>query len=381
MYNRLQTFRGIGKESCFLWGPRQTGKSTLLKSHFPNSIYYDLLLASEYERLLRRPSILREELLIKNPVGTPIILDEVQKIPALLDEIQWLIVNKEYQFILCGSSARKLKRGGGNLLGGRAFRYELFPLTSAEIDEFDLLRALNHGLLPRHYLGDNARLMLQSYVGEYLKEEIAAEALVRNMPAFNRFLEIAAFSNGEVMNYQNIAADCGVGAPTIKSYFQILEDTLIGRFLPAYRKRPKRRIIQSPKFYFFDLGLVNFLLKRGEISEGGDSFGRAFEHFIFQELRTHAHYSGLFYDLSYWRTTSQFEVDFILGDHEVAIEVKGVDEVSPHHLRSMKAFIGEYAPRRAMLISRDQAPRIVDGIEILPWQIFLGKLWKGEIIS
>lgn len=380
MYKRLQGFKGLGAESCFLWGPRQTGKSTLLKTLFPNSLYYDLLLASDFERLLRHPSLLREELLIKNPIGQPIIVDEVQKIPQLLDEIQWLIVNKSYQFILCGSSARKLKRGSGNLLGGRAFRYELFPLTSAEIDDFDLLRALNHGLLPRHYLGNNVRLMLQSYVGEYLKEEIEAEALVRKMPSFSRFLEAAAFSNGEIVNYQNIAAECGVGAATIKGYFQILEDTLIGRFLPAYRKRPKRRIIQSPKFYYFDVGLANFLLKRGEILEGGDSFGRAFEHFIFQELCAHAHYSGLAYDLAYWRTTSQFEVDLILGEHEVAIEVKGVDEVSPHHLRGLKAFREEYAPRRSIVISRDLAPRVLDGIEILPWKIFLDKLWAGEII-
>jgi predicted AAA+ superfamily ATPase len=381
MYKRGQNFKRLGTESCFLWGPRQTGKSTLLTTLFPNSLYYDLLLASEFERLLRRPSSFREELLIKNPIGQPIIVDEVQKIPSLLDEIQWLMVNKSYQFILCGSSARKLKRGSGNLLGGRAFRYELFPLTSSEIDDFDLLRALNHGLLPRHYLGNNVHLMLQSYVGEYLKEEIAAEALVRKMPAFNRFLEVAAFSNGEVINYQNIAAECGVGAASIKGYFQILEDTLIGCFLPAYRKRPKRRIIQSPKFYFFDVGLVNFLIKRGEIREGGDSFGRAFEHFIFQELRAHSHYSGLSYNLSYWRTTSQFEVDFILGEHEVAVEIKGVDEVSPHHLRNLKAFIEEYAPRRAIIVSRDHAPRVLDGIEVLPWKIFLDQLWQGKIIQ
>lgn len=311
----------------------------------------------------------------------PVIIDEVQKIPQLLNEIQWLIVNKKIQFILSGSSARKLKRGGGNLLGGRALRYELFPLVSREIPNFDLLRALNHGLLPRHYQAEHPERMSRSYIGDYLKEEIAAEALTRNVPAFARFLEAASFSNGEVVNFTNIARECGVSGPTVKEYFQILVDTLLARFVPAFQKKPKRRIIQAPKFYLFDVGIANALLKRGIISAGSEIFGRAFEHFILQEIIAHSHYSGLEYPISYWRTASGIEVDFILGDREVALEVKGVAEVHSHHLRGMRAFSEEYKPKKAIVVSLDAKPRVVDGITIVPWGVFLRGLWAGSIMG
>ena len=380
MYKRLQQFRGLGSESCFLWGPRQSGKSTLLKMLFLNSPYYDLLLSDEFERLNRRPSLLREELLANHPVA-PVIIDEVQKIPQLLDEIQWLIVNRKIQFILCGSSARKLKRGSGNLLGGRALRYELFPLVSQEIPQFDLMRALNHGCLPRHYQSDHPELLGRSYVGDYLKEEIAAEALTRNIPAFAKFLEAASFSNGEVVNFINIARECGVSGPTVKEYFQILVDTLLARFVRAFQKKPKRRVIHAPKFYLFDVGIANALLKRGTISQGSEIFGRAFEHFILQEIIAHSHYSGLEYQISYWRTASGFEVDFILGDRDVALEVKGVPEVHLQHLRSINAFREEYKPKQAIIVSLDARPRNVDGVTIMPWKTFLGNLWAGLIID
>jgi predicted AAA+ superfamily ATPase len=352
----------------------------LLKQLFPHAPYYDLLLSDVFERLSRHPQLLREDLLANPPLRTPVIIDEVQLIPQLLNEIQWLIVNKGFQFILCGSSSRKLKRRGGNLLGGRALRYELFPLASKEIPDFNLLRALTHGLLPRHYLAKNPIPLLQAYVGEYLKEEIAAEASARNIPAFGDFLQAAAFSNGEIVNYSNIARECGISSPTVKEYFQILIDTLIGRNLQSYRKRPKRRVLHAPKFYFFDLGLTNFLLKRDKIQIGSESFGKAFEHFILQELIAYSHYSGKNFPVSYWRTASQLEVDFILGEHEAAVEVKSTKNVATNHLTGLKAFREEYKTKHSMVVSMDPKPRLVNNILILPWEEFLRRLWDGKII-
>ena len=380
-YNRVQKFNRLGKESCFLWGPRQSGKSTLLKKMFPNATYYDLLLSNEYARLNRNPSLLREEILASVDSRGPIIIDEVQKVPALLDEIHWLIVNHEKQFILSGSSARKLKRSGANLLGGRAIRYELFPLTFHEIPDFNLFTSLNHGMLPRHYLSSQPQDLIAAYIGDYLKEEIAQEALTRNIPSFSRFLEAAAFSNGEMVNFKNVASECGVSAVTVKEYFQILEDTLIGKLLFAYQKRPKRRVIQAPKFYYFDVGIANFLLKRGPIVQHSESFGKAFEHFIFQELRAHSHYSGLNYPITTWRTASQLEVDFILGDHQVALEVKGVDQAQSRHLTGLRAFQEEYKTQHSIAVTLDPRPRLIGNSSILPWELFLKKLWNNEIIG
>lgn len=370
-------------ESCFLWGPRQTGKSTLLKTLFPGARRYDLLLSDIYRRLLSRPALLREDLAAETAgaVSSPVIIDEVQKIPELMDEIHWLIENSGHRFILCGSSARKLKRKHANLLGGRAVRYELRPLVFPEIPDFSLDRALNTGLLPRHYNHSHPAQLIRSYVGDYLKEEIADEALTRNMPAFSRFLEVAALSNGEIINFNNIAADCGVSSPTVKSYFEILSDTLIGSFLPAFAKRAKRRLIGAPKYYFFDVGIVTGLARRGKVESGSELFGKALEHFIMMELSAHACYSELFYPLAYWRTASQFEVDFILGDAAVAIEVKATDSASDKHMKGLRAFQEEHATTRCLLVSCDPFPRRTpDGIEIMPWRIFLENLWGQKII-
>lgn len=386
MYKRIIALDLCSRESCFLWGARQTGKSTLLRQLFPGARRYDLLLATEYRRLLTRPQLLREECDAAGLTGesqpAPIIIDEVQKVPALLDEIQWLIENRHLRFVLCGSSARKVKRGHGNLLGGRAVRYELLPLAYPEIPEFDLCRALNSGLLPRHYDSVCPRRLLQSYVGDYLKQEIAAEALTRNVPAFSRFLEVAAISNGELINYRNIAMECGVSGPTVKQYFEILEDTLLGRFLPAFLKRLKRRVIAAPKFFFFDVGVVNHLTRRGMIEPGSELFGRVFEHFIFMELTAHAAYSERFYPLAYWRTASGLEVDFVLGDAEIALEVKSSGAVHDGHLRGIRAFGQEHHPRRCIVVSLDPSRRrTVDGIDIVPWREFLDDLWQGRLVN
>jgi predicted AAA+ superfamily ATPase len=378
---RTQELPGKSKDSCFLWGPRQTGKTTLLHQIVPNARFVDLLLSETFEEIQRRPSTLREKILA-DPMRSDrvVVIDEVQQIPALLDEVQWMMVNHGIRFILCGSSARKLKRGSANLLGGRALGYELFPLVFPEIPAFDLKKALNHGLLPRHYLGDNPSERWRAYVGSYLKEEIMAEALARDVPTFSRFLEAAAFSNGEVVRYTNIARDCGVSAPTVKNHFQILFDTLLGWELPAYLRRPKRRMVESSKFYYFDVGLANTLLRRGLIEEKSESFGKAFEHWVAMELRAHAHYSGRNYPLAYWRTTSGYEVDFVLGDGEIAVEVKSTDLADERHARGLKAFDEEYAPRRLMIVSQDREPRRMGKIEVFPWKQFMETLWGNDLI-
>ncbi|PJE46416.1 MAG: AAA family ATPase [Sediminibacterium sp.] len=379
MFTRKQVFEGAGKESLFLWGARQTGKSTLLKSLFPNAIWFDLLKSDVYRRYQANPSQFRETILASETRNI-VIVDEIQKIPELLDEIHWLIVNHSIQFILSGSSPRKIIRAGSNLLGGRALRYELYPLLQSEIPEFDLIKALNNGLLPRHYLSDNPKKLIDAYIGNYLKDEIIAEAKIRNINAFTQFLEAAAFSNGEMVNYTNIATECGVSHTTVKEYFQILVDTLIGRFVPAFQKKPKRRVIVAPKFYYFDIGIANNLLKRGRIVMGSESFGNAFEHFIYQELYAHSNYSDKNYPISYWRTTSQIEVDFILGDHEVAVEVKGTDNVQTRHLKGLKAFAEEYKVKNLIVVSNDPLERQIGDITVMPWKIFLEKLWDGSIM-
>ncbi len=385
MYKRIQKIDLSSQETCCFWGPRQTGKSNLLKALFPQAMRYDLLLSTEYQRLLREPNLIREQCLAAgldaNSQLDPIIIDEIQKIPTLLDEVHWLMENRGLRFILCGSSARKVKRGHANLLGGRAVRYELYPLPFPEIPDFSLTKALNSGLIPRHYDSAKPERLIQSYVGDYLKEEIVAEALTRNIPAFSRFLEVAALTNGQILNYTNIARECGITSPTVKEYFQILEDTLIGRQLPAFRKTKKRRLVTSPKFYFFDLSPVIHLSRRGEVVPGSELFGRAFEHFMWMEIVAHSSYSELFYPITYWRTSSGFEVDFVLGDNEISIEVKSTDSANTTHLKGLRRFREEYPVRRSILVSLDPKPRKTeDQIEILPWQMFLEQLWSGKVV-
>lgn len=380
MYIRSQIFKNSENESLFLWGARQTGKSTLLKALFPDSLWFDLLLSDVFERLQRNPSQLREIAIAANP-QKPIVIDEIQRIPELLNEIHWLIENKKFRFILSGSSPRKIIKSGANLLGGRALRYELYPFVSHEIPDFDLLKAINNGLLPRHYLSKNPQKLISAYIGSYLRDEIMAEAKIRNISSFSRFLEMAAFSNGEIVNFTNIASECGVSSPTVKEYFQILEDTLTGRFLPSFHKKPKRRVILAPKFYYFDVGIANYLLKRGRIEIGSEAFGNTFEHFIYQEIYAHSSYSGHQYPIAYWRTASKIEIDFVLGDHEVAIEVKSSKMVNSRHLKGLKSFSEEYTIKKSIIVSNDPFPRQMGDILILPWQIFLQKLWDGEIIK
>ena len=371
------------QESFFLWGPRQVGKSWVLRHRFPEAPYRDLLHTELYLRYLNAPQLLREEFLASQP-GQLVILDEVQRVPALLDEVHWLIENRGISFALCGSSARKVRRGHANLLGGRAIRWEMFGLVSAELGpQFDLQRALNHGNLPRHYLAEAPGRLLKSYVQDYLTEEIAAEGLVRNLPGFSSFLRAAALSDSEVVSFVNIARDCGVSAPTVKEYFQILSDTLLARFLPVYTKRAKRRVVQSPKFYFANVGVVNHLNKRGKIVPGTELFGKALENWIFHELSACLHYRESDHELTFWRISSGQEVDFVIGDAQVAIEVKASTRIDHHDLKGLREFAKEFpSAEKLFLICLDPIPRSTeDGIVILDIETFLKKLWNGEVFS
>jgi len=381
---RLLNIQLPARQSAFLWGPRKTGKSTYLKTRFPHSLTYDFLRTDLAIEFAKRPSLLREQVLAQKEevLSHPIILDEIQKVPQVLDEVHWLIENRGLSFILCGSSARKLKRGRANLLGGRAWRYEMHPLVTAELDQVDLLRVLNHGAIPVHYLQENAQRSLQAYVRDYLKEEVFDEGLTRNIPAFSRFLDAAGFSHGQLTNYADIARDCGVDSKTVKEYYQILADTLLGRMVAPFKRRQNRQVItKAPKFYLFDVGVAGALTKRRVVEERGEQFGRALEHLIFTEIVAHASYRELDYDISFWRTKSGLEVDFVLADGEVAIEVKGSSRVESKDLRPLVAFRDEFRPRQVFLVCNEHAERLSGDIRVMPWRRFLQALWSGEIVS
>ena len=372
------------RQSAFLWGPRKTGKTTFLKAAFSGSLMYDMLKTDLYLEFVKRPFLLREQLLSVDPaqLKKPVIIDEVQKVPPLLDEIHWLMENKGLQFILCGSSARKLKRGKANLLGGRAWRYEMHPLVSAELDDLNLLRALNRGMIPMHYLQEEYRKSLQAYVQDYLKEEVFEEGLTRNIPAFSRFFDAMGYSHGELTNYANIARDCGVDSKTVKEYYQILVDTLLGTMIEPYKRRQDRQVItKAGKFYLFDVGVAGAITQRLIPQERGEQFGRAFEHFILMEILAHRSYNSLDYDVKFWRTKSGLEVDFVLGQGEVAIEVKRTARIDNTDVRSLQEFVGEYRPRKAYVVCNERHPRVHKDIEILPWHGFLKRLWDGQVIS
>lgn len=388
IYDRTLNIELPAKQSTFLWGPRKTGKSTFLKRRFPHSLVYDFLKTDLFFELTKNPGFLREQLLAqkKEVLKYPVILDEVQKVPQVLDEVHWMIENTDIRFILCGSSARKLKRGQANLLGGRAWRYEMFPFTSKEIgiDEIDLLRVLNHGMIPVHYLQDkgNYRKSLEAYVRDYLKEEVFHEGLARNIPAFSRFFDAMGYSHGQLTNYSNIARECGVSSKTVKEYYQVLIDTLLGIDVEPFKKRQERNVIgQASKFYLFDVGVAGTITKRHIREERGELFGQAFEHFVLMEIRAHSSYSELNYDINFWRTKSGLEVDFILGRGEVAVEVKGTSRVDNRDFNALIAFTEQYSPRKSFIVCNEKTKRVHKGITVIPWREFLQDLWSGEIIG
>ena len=383
MFPRALVLPPPGTETFFLWGPRQTGKSTLLRERYQGGRWIDLLKADEFRRYVGRPELLRQELLA-DPVrpGEQVVIDEVQKVPALLDEVHWLIEAGGVHFALCGSSARKVRRGAANLLGGRALRYELHGLTAHEIGEgFDLDRLLHRGYLPRVFEGGQPRRQLDAYISDYLREEVAAEALVRNLPTFSRFLDVAALSDCEVVNFANIARDCGVSGHTVKGWFEILEDTLLGRWLPAWRRRAKRRIVAGPKFYFADVGIVNRLARRGMPEAGSDAYGKAFENWVFHELTACIGYRDVDASLAYWRLSSGVEVDFVVGEMRCAVEAKSSARVTNDHLKGLRQLALEHPEvRRRVIVCREpKARRTDDGIDVLPAAQFVRRLWAGDL--
>lgn len=330
---------------------------------------------------MQQPELLRQELTDEDR-DRQIVIDEIQKVPALLDEVHWLFENRGFQFALCGSSARRVKRGAANLLGGRAVRYELHGLVASELKtEFELDRMLNHGYLPRIYASSRPRQLLDAYVADYLKEEVAAEGLVRNLPVFSEFLNIASLSDTELVNFSTIARDCGVSSHTVKAYFGILEDTLLGRWLPAYRKRPKRRVIGAPKFYFADVGLVNRLARRGTLQSGSELYGKAFENWVFHELVAYNAYADADTIISYWRLPSGIEVDFIINDMQLAIEAKSSARITNDHLKGLRNVARDHGEvkRRLVVCLEQKARRTDDGIDILPVSAFIKSLSRGEL--
>jgi uncharacterized protein len=378
MYERIFDIENQLDEAMFLFGARQVGKSTLLQARFKDAVYYDLLIPSIRKSFKRNPDLLREALSSK-PEGTLVIVDEIQKVPELLDLVHWLMVNKGLRFILSGSSARKLKKSGANTLGGRAQPRTLFPLVWKEVTDFQIDRAVQNGMIPRHYLVEDATDRLEAYVKVYLDEEIRDEAAVQDVDVFERFMEVAAISDGEMLNYSNIASDCGVSAKTVKSYYQILYDTLLGYEIPAYRKVIKRPVVQAPKFYYFDVGLANYLMGRYSLKRGTDDYGHAFEHFVMQEIIAYRGYFRRREEISYWHTYNDQEVDAVIGDAKVAIEIKSSEQVKTSHKKGLKAFKEEHPECRLILVSHDPITRVSGDVELINISDFLRMLWNGEI--
>ena len=379
MYERVLDLRNlIARRSIFLFGPRQTGKSTLVRLALPEAEYFDLLEADTFRELSARPEYMRQTL---RPSSRIVVIDEVQKLPSLLDEVHLLIErNKRLRFVLTGSSARKLKRGGANLLAGRAWVCRLHPLVAAEIPADRLLDRINRGSLPAILDSDEYREDLRAYVGTYLQEEVQAEGLARSIGNFSRFLEVAGLSNGEQINFTAVGSDVGLSPNTIREYYQILEDTLVGHLLPPFQGTTKRKPVATAKFYLFDVGVANALRRTGKIERGSDAYGRALEHLVFLELRSYLDYARSEERLTYWRSRSQFEVDFMIEDR-VAVEVKAKPRVNRRDYKGILALSEELdLERRIVVCGESRRRRDEDGVEIVPVASFLKELWSGKLV-
>jgi len=364
----------LGRKSHFLLGPRQTGKSTLIRHALPGVRIYNLLDSATFLTLSRQPERIAQELTAKDKI---IVIDEIQRLPELLNEVHLLMEEKGVRFLLTGSSARKLRRGGVNLLGGRARVRHLHPFIRQELgDWFDITKALTRGLIPSIYFSDDPEEDLKAYAGAYLQEEIIAEGATRNAPAFSRFLRVAALCNATIVNFTNVASDAQVPRTTVHEYFQILKDTLIITELPAWKKTSKRKPLSSSKYYFFDIGVARHLQGRFLISPGTPEYGEAFETWMMHELHSYSDYrSGT--KLSFWRSASGYEVDVIMDDH-TAIELKAAENVPARELKSLMALAEEGKMKRYICVCCESRRRTVNGITVLPWQEFLEALWAGE---
>ena len=373
MYSRL--LKPPAGKSFFLFGPRGTGKTTWVKTKFPNALYLDLLEAELFNDLLANPQ--RLERLI--PIGFRdwIIIDEVQKIPCLLDEVHRLIEKDRHRFILTGSSARKLRRGGYNLLAGRALTYSFHPLTVAELGgDFRMDHSLAFGHLPSAYAEENSAAYLESYVRTYLQEEVRQEGLTRNLGAFARFLEAASFSQGALLNISSVARECGVDRKVVENYFGILEDLLIANRVPVFARRSRRRLAAHDKFYFFDVGIYRTLRPRGPLDQPEEIEGAALETLFAQELRAINSLLETKYQIHYWRTATGMEVDFVLYGSRglLALEVKRTSRLTPDALRGLKSFRQEYPEARAILAYGGHRELNENGIRVMPHQRVLREL-------
>lgn len=375
----MQLLKLVEKKSCFLFGPRSTGKTTLIREQLADkALTINLLKSQFFLPLSQDPSVLAS--IIQAQDKSLIVIDEVQKLPEILDEVHDLIETHSLRFLLTGSSARKLKRQQANMLGGRASSAALFPLTWHEIQtdqSFDLERALRFGTLPRVYLAEDPDEELFAYVDLYLKEEIQAEALTRNLPSFSRFLKLAALASSEQINYANIASDVGLSAKTIKEYYEILQDTLLAFSLPVWRAGKKRKTSVTAKFYLFDLGVIHTLTGTKVLERNSDLYGKAFEHFIIGEVRAYESYAKGRRELTYWRTAGGQEVDLVIGD-EFAIEVKATSKISLKDLKGLIQIEEEAEWKERILISQDPLNKVIQGITCLHWQTFLERLWAHK---
>lgn len=367
----------LKRKSVLLLGPRRTGKSAYIKNQLNPTKVYNLLNSVTFRNLATRPSLIREELRAQQE--NLIVIDEIQKLPHLMDEVHLMIEDFGVRFLLTGSSARKLRRNYTSLMAGRAKQHFCFPLTAYELgDRFDLNRVLQFGTLPPVYLAEDPWDELNSYVGDYLKEEIMAEALSRNIESFARFLQTAAISNGEILNFEKIGQDAQVPARTIREYYAVLEDTLIGQTVNPFHIKMKRKSVSKSKFYFFDIGIVNSLVERKSVTLNTSEYGILFETWIFLELKAYREYKKKDEVITFWRTQSGQEVDFIISDR-VAIEVKSTSLVGSNDTKGLKELNDEAPLIRRIIVSHDLEERLLGGIEIMPYRVFISKLWNGEI--